>query len=247
MISQKRIEDASLRAWPAFEQTNYHGWILRFSKGYTKRANSVNPLRSSGLNSVEKITYCEKCFTEKGLPVVFRLTPFSSPDDLDDLLDARDYQLIDPTLVMTLDLQGTDFPPSDSTSFQDRDLDSWLADFCRLSGYDLAEHQIHRQILSLIPAKASFNVLYQNQRLVSCGLGVLDGDYFGLFDLVTRSQYRSRGFGKRLINGMLHNARAAGARFAYLQVTEVNQPALHLYRKLGFKVSYTYWYRVLDS
>jgi len=32
----KRIEEASLNAWPALQHLLFDGWILRFSKGYTR-------------------------------------------------------------------------------------------------------------------------------------------------------------------------------------------------------------------
>ena len=83
---QRRIEEAALNAWPALQQILFDGWILRFSKGYTKRANSVNPLYASRLDVGEKVDACEKLYAEKGLRPVFRLTPFSSPPDLDQVL-----------------------------------------------------------------------------------------------------------------------------------------------------------------
>ncbi|MFN2156932.1 MAG: hypothetical protein ACK2UX_16980, partial [Anaerolineae bacterium] len=47
----EQIEAASLDAWPALEQIAYDGWILRFSDGYTKRANSVNSMYEAKLQS----------------------------------------------------------------------------------------------------------------------------------------------------------------------------------------------------
>lgn len=42
---------------------------------------------------------------------------------------------------------------------------------------------------------------------------------------------------------ILRFASCNGAKFAYLQVVADNTPAVKLYQKLGYKNSYTYWYR----
>ena len=53
------IEERSLNAHPAIETQFYDGWVLRFAGGYTKRANSVNPLYVGALPLDEKIAFCE--------------------------------------------------------------------------------------------------------------------------------------------------------------------------------------------
>jgi ribosomal protein S18 acetylase RimI-like enzyme len=89
--------------------------------------------------------------------------------------------------------------------------------------------------------------LSDNGEAVVCGLGVLEREYIGLFDLVTDPQRRNQGYGAQLVSGLLHWAKANGARYAYLQVEERNTPARHLYGdKLGYQVLYGYWYRVLN-
>ena len=45
---------------------------------------------------------------------------------------------------------------------------------------------------------------------------------------------------------LLAQAHAAGARVAYLQVEADNDPARHIYRRLGFADAYAYHYRTPD-
>ena len=83
--------------------------------------------------------------------------------------------------------------------------------------------------------------------MVACGLGVQEGEWFGLFDIVTHPEHRRQGLSTCLIAEMLAWASAQDARRSYLQVMESNQPALGLYAKLGYMDEYGYWYRVPEG
>ena len=243
----RRIEEASLNAWPALQQLLFDGWLLRFTKGYTKRANSVNPLFDSSIQAEEKIKRCERIYSEKELPAIFRLTPFASPRDLDQILERYGYRRIDLTHVQHLDLRGQAIQAEPSVKLHDATMDNWLDTFCRLSAAPRAQHQTHQEILQAIPSKRLLAVLVDSGTIVACGLGVLEHDYFGLFDLVTDAQRRNKGYGTQLVLHMLRWAQAHAAAQAYLQVMHRNAPARHLYTKLGFEDVYPYWYRVLDA
>ncbi len=241
---QKRIEEASLNAWPALQQILFDGWILRFSKGYTKRANSVNPLYGSRVDLHEKIDVCEGLYREKGLPSVFRLSPLSSPTDLDQVLKSRGYQRADPTLVLYLDLRGHANQTLPSGDLRAEGLDAWMELFRRFSESSMGKHETHKEILNAIPSKPVLASLVDSEQPVACGLGVLENRYFGLFDLITNSAQRNRGYGTQLVSGLLRWAQEHGAWHAYLQVMSSNQPARHLYAKFGFEEAYQYWYRI---
>lgn len=243
----KRIEEVSLNAWPALQQLLFDGWILRFSRGYTKRANSVNALYDSCLGAEDKIETCESLYTSRGLPTIFRLTPFSQPPCLDKTLADRNYRKMDRTDVLFLDLASCGLFDTPAGRFEELDLDEWLATFHRLSQTEPVHHLTHREILQSIPSRRLLATLLDGHRPVACGLGVLEGTYFGLFDLITLAEERGKGHGTNLVSGMLRWARNNDARQAYLQVTSENVPAHRLYARFGFQQAYQYWYRLADS
>lgn len=253
----RRIEEASLNAWPCLQQILYDGWILRFAQGHTKRANSVNALWSSALEVETKIAFCEACYRQRTLPTIFRITPFVQPADLDRILADRGYTQIDPTAVMYLDLASgaqvcAGLVPAAAAGLRHEGLDRWLDIFDRLNSDPHLPHrhghrsvpEAHHDILCAIPGERFLASLTLNGDVVACGLGVLEEMYVGVFDLIVDSHYRNRGHGTALMQGMLGWAHEHGARHAYLQVMLSNGPARGLYEKLGFMELYRYWYRI---
>jgi ribosomal protein S18 acetylase RimI-like enzyme len=87
-------------------------------------------------------------------------------------------------------------------------------------------------------------MLVKDNQVVSCGLGVLENQYIGLFEIITTKNKRGRGFGRELILNILDWGKKKGATKAYLQVVMNNEAALNLYSKLGFKEIYQYFYRI---
>ena len=244
-INPKWIEEISLNAWPALQQELYDGWILRFSKGYTKRANSVNPLYPSTLDLEEKVAYCEKFYTDRRLKPVFKLTPFCSPPNLDQFLEQRGYRVLDQTLVMVLDLERLDIHSKPATEILSKGIDEWMEIFYQVSAASLADHEVHKEILEAISTERYLVATQHDGVHTACGLGVLEGEYAGLFDLVTNPEERRKGYGTQIVLAILDWARLLGARYSYLQVVKQNFPAMKLYKKIGFKELYQYWYRVL--
>ncbi len=240
---ERRIEEAALNSWPALQQMYYDGWLLRFARGYTKRANSITPLYSSLLPLEEKIETCEYFYKEKKLPTIFRLPSFLEiVPELDELLGRRGYRYVERTLVLATELTPGvhDYDPALSIV----SLTTWLSIFSQLSQSPIEKHQPHQEILERIVSRTLFVVLRINKMPVACGLGVLENDIFGMFEIFTAPEQRKKGYGTQLVRVMLDWARRQGATQAYLQVVGTNQDALAVYERLGFRELYSYWYRV---
>lgn len=120
----------------------------------------------------------------------------------------------------------------------------WVDSFVHLGGVTVELQETLAAILRNIASKKCLAVLLKENQVVSCGLGVLENHYIGLFEIVTAKNERRKGFGKELILNILAWGKQNGAEKAYLQVVLNNESALNLYSKLGFQEVYQYFYRI---
>jgi N-acetylglutamate synthase len=242
--SIRELETLSFRAWPALESRFYDGWLLRFSEGYTRRANSVNPVYGHSAELEHKVAQCEAFYVHKDLNPCFKMTDAVLPADLDHYLAHRGYTRDAPTSVQAIALDKADtvhdYPVVINTRLSER----WLADFAQLNGVDGRYMLFMRQMLRCIVPQTCYISLEESGRAVAVGLGVLDNSTIGLFDIVTAPYRRRQGLGLALVKSLLHWGKTNGAQQAYLQVMADNVPALQLYRKVGFREVYQYWYRI---
>ena len=79
--------------------------------------------------------------------------------------------------------------------------------------------------------------------VLACGQFAREGASVGLYDVFTHASVRGRGIASLLCERMLSISSKQGARIGYLQVEADNQPALAVYRRLGFDEGYQYHYR----
>ena len=236
----QNIEYAAFRSWPAMEESIQGGVVLRFSDGYTKRANSANILTRQDGDYSAVVNRCEKYFQEKEVPCIFRLPSFNGNQEFDRYLDRNNYQIIERSLVLSQSLDGALFENQQLVSKRSRE---WMEDFCRVSNTDINNHEAHLDILDRINDRVLMVVLVEDGKEVACGVGVIHNGYFGLYDIVTEQYSRKKGYAAKLLSGMLFWAVSMGASTAYLQVVADNQAAINLYSKMGYKYCYEYWYR----
>jgi GNAT superfamily N-acetyltransferase len=248
MTALRALEQRALSAWPCLRQVRYDGWLLRYAAGYTRRANSVVPLCEGRLDVERKVRACEGLYARWRLPPVFKVLPFIQPSGLDGLLDGKGYAREAETCVQVCDLDRlTDLSIEREVMLWEEPDDLWLDAHARCSGAGAAERPQLRAILARIAPARCFVALLCGGLPVSCGIGVCDDGYVGLFCVATEAQQRNRGFGRQLIGWIARWGRSIGAERAYLQVVAENGPARHLYARLGFREAYRYWYRIKDS
>ena len=93
------FEELTMNAWPSLQTILLDGWIIRMAGGYTKRANSVNPIYSFKNNLDEKIEYCENIYKQNNLPIIYKIIECDDHKIIDSRLEELNYQKIDLTSV----------------------------------------------------------------------------------------------------------------------------------------------------
>ena len=239
-----RVEEIGLNALQTQRQLFYDGWLLRVSPGKAKRARSVIAHFGSTLPLSRKIAYCENVYAERGLPALFRITPFLQPSNLEAELAARGYEAFEPTQVQVMRL---DHPP-DAPPLADIDLVTPTpAAFAEAVGEiqetNAEQRAAYLERLIQSPLKSRSVTALRDGCSVGTGAVMLEDNIAGIFTMGTIPAQRGRGIASAILATMLRWAWEHGATHAYLQVSADNAKAISVYRKFGFADAYTYHYR----
>ena len=73
----RQLEDLAFRGWPALESRDLAGWRLRFSGGYTKRANSINALGLDAACDPATVAALDATYRERNQAPIWRLSPLT--------------------------------------------------------------------------------------------------------------------------------------------------------------------------
>jgi hypothetical protein len=95
----RRIERLHVRAWPAFETADIHGWLWRYSGGGSQRANSVSTVDFSGGDPATALDEVEARYRARNAIVRVHTYDLSAPADIVDLLQRRGYGAGETTLT----------------------------------------------------------------------------------------------------------------------------------------------------
>jgi N-acetylglutamate synthase len=236
------LETRLMNAWPALESQIAEGWILRFAKGYSKRANAATPLVPGATLDEPLTEHILRQFEEQSIRPTFRLTGLEA-GDVDARLEARGFIEIEPSIGMIADLPG-ELEREPSVEIETHVNPRWVREAASSYGGDKADDSILIEIVKRIRQPAAFATLSLDDQHVAWGLAVAERGYVGLYDIVVAPDLRGLGLSRTLVTSLMGWGREQGASHAYLQVRETNEVARALYRSLGFTDAYRYTHRV---
>jgi len=243
-VDPARVEEAGLNALQTQRQLFFDGWLVRLSPGKAKRGRSVNPHFGSSLPLDAKIDRCERLYAANRLPVLFRITPFARPPELDAVLARRGYVVFDPTLVQVAAtaarrrapcIREVELVAVSTAAFVDA--------VAALRGSPVEQRDAHLERLAQSPLVAHAIVARADGRTLACGQVAFDDDLAAIYDMVTAPAQRGRGVATAILDALLAHANERSVAHAFLQVNDDNEAALAVYRKFGFATAYTYHYR----
>lgn len=240
----RQFEELSNNAWPALQTMQYDGWLLRFAGGVTKRSNSVSLLYPSSIDPSEKIAFCDALYRSQGITPCFKITDSAFPEGIDEALAEKGYLICADISFQTMQI-GEVERTNDPSLILESDLNPfWIGEFIRMNRFDPARQPVYEAIMRQVMTPKCLVSIQHDLKTVAVGLGVLEGKYIGIFDLVVDPAVRRKGLARMVMDAILHWGRQNGAETAYLQVLTDNDPALQLYRSMGFREIYRYWYRM---
>ena len=237
------IEAGALVSWPALEELRDGAWIARFSRGYSRRSNSLQSMDpADDSNAGARLDAMRARYAERGLPSYFRITPLAGPNTLA-ALDSQGWIEDDLNLVMAMPLRKIMRPVAAMTQSFALDDAEWLAIHTAMAGTE-GKAEALRDTLARIAAPARTFIAYDTDlKPVATNLVVNANGTAFLLNVVVAEPMRGLGYGRAIMHAGLNWAAQQGAGVAALQVQADNENAVPLYAKLGFVERYRYQYR----
>jgi len=238
-----RVEAVCFNAFPSLKQAILDGWLLRFSKGVSRRANSANPLTREFAPPHAVVEQIEAVYRRQGQPTIFRV-PSLLAAALDEPLTERGYGREGETCVLHGAMDGVTATPDPAVELSAEPSPEWLAVMSEFQGHTEAHRAVYRRIVGAVAVPAAFAGLRIDGRLVALAYGAVSDGLLCYESVVTDAARRRQGLGWRVVASVAAWGRAQGARGVCLQVEASNTPARALYDRFGLKTElYRYGYR----
>lgn len=231
----------------------HEGWELRANdRAPFRRTNSV--LAVGPVSDVDAaIAAAEAFYSARGVPTRFMVSPAGTPDDLDDVLEARGYLVEAPVVVAVAPAAMVTKRTAGGRAAAIGGVDdAWVTQYAEVHSEDEGERtRVHAygEMLRAHPTPVAGALLRDDRGAPADALGfaVADGEWVGVFGMGTRPAARRGGRATAVLHALATWAIEQGASRLYLQVEVDNPGARALYAKAGFTDAYGYHYRTRDS
>jgi N-acetylglutamate synthase len=239
----RRIEDHFFKAWPAMAEMNLDGWHVRLAGGYSDRANSVTPLSLGTQAVADKLSWCERFYNDRRLPVIFRISDLCPEPDFDAQLHKRGYKMSWMLETASCDLTANRPTKTDHVLLEDRPSSVWLDAALAVDSRIAMNFTPFAFITDHLPKPACFARIEVAGRPVAVGAATCAGDLMAIFLMRTKAEARRRGHARAVLDALMTWGAAARAKTAWLQFDRDAEPLQKLYRGAGFTPVYNYHYR----
>lgn len=226
----RRIERLHVRAWPAFETADIHGWHWRLSGGGSQRANSVSTVDFSGDDPAAALDEVEARYHARNAPVWIHTYDLSRPAGLADLLHTRGYRPGETTVTMVKTVAAS-MPPDDVEVAATANAE-WREIY--LGAISESRRSVNARILDAVPQPRGFFSCRRGGQVISSGLCVADGDLAVIECMATRADARRQGGAEAVLRSLEAWAAKLGVKTLALQAGATNAAAIPLYTRFGF-------------
>jgi GNAT superfamily N-acetyltransferase len=226
----RRIERLHVRAWPAFETADIHGWLWRYSGGGSQRANSVSTVDFAGTDPATVLDEVEARYRARHAVVRLHTYDLSAPAGVVDLLQARGYGAGETTLTMAKTVGASN--PTDDVEVAATANAHWLEVY--LGAISESRRSVNARILDAVPHPCGYFSCRRAGHVISTGLCVADGDFAVIECMATRAEARRQGGADAVLKSLEAWAAERGVKTLALQAVADNTAAIPLYTRFGF-------------
>ncbi len=243
-ISAHELQRHALPGWLAWHEP-LGEWTLRAGDAFTRRANSCHAVGDPGVPIEQAVEQIISFAVSHDIAPMAQVINASAEEDA---LRRLGWRSVDPpTAVLVSRLADflTDRLAAHAVTITEGLEPDW-EQLYQQSRPNSADPAIVRTILECERPRAFAAVAGrgpdEHSELVAIARGHQSEDWLGLASIWTRPDHRRRGLATAIMVALGHWAARQGARYAYIQVTTANEPAIAVYTKLGFVHHHAYRY-----
>jgi len=226
--------------WPATENLENSGWLMRAAGGVTNRANSVLPLIASLeagplKDFSEKLEIVQEFYRHRNLPTIFQVASPTWQVLYEKLLSIGAVETLrGNTMVTDLTSDKQKIPTGIDIVKSNQLSTDWLE-----------VHPTPGIEKILLGCSATYLTVVKDGHTVAACRIALANEWSSITRVYVHQEFRGQGLGKAIVAAALEASFEQGATKAVLQVEASNAIAIGVYESLGFNFHHEYSYLVL--